>query len=378
MALIKCSECGHDVSDKAETCAYCGCPVSVTLQVLEAKVQENAKMKARQQQEADAANAERRERFQKNKKKNTILGCVLSVLVIAVIIAALMLTKDLRTYQAGVRAMEKGDYTLAAEQFSKVPDYRDAAQKGEQSQHLLLVAYDKDAPVISGIPSDSSVEVEYDSSFNLLDYLKENLDITDEVSGRIDTFLVLPVSDNALEVYHEEDGSFRTDVGGRFDFLISAADEAGNEASCPVEIFIDDTIYVNAGDEFPKVIYQGKYGTITLDSIEESKPYYNTGYCFYATLSFENGSEHRLQTWMRNAYFNGIKTNMYHPLANSIDPGKKGSTYSYIDEDEMTEEMKPFEYFEAAFQIADEDNDVIFERPIRIDVGVIQNYNPPA
>lgn len=31
--LIKCTECGHDVSDKAESCPNCGCPVSEILQV---------------------------------------------------------------------------------------------------------------------------------------------------------------------------------------------------------------------------------------------------------------------------------------------------------------------------------------------------------
>ena len=28
MALIKCSECGKEVSDKAATCPNCGCPIS--------------------------------------------------------------------------------------------------------------------------------------------------------------------------------------------------------------------------------------------------------------------------------------------------------------------------------------------------------------
>ena len=28
MALIKCSECGKEISDKATTCIHCGCPVS--------------------------------------------------------------------------------------------------------------------------------------------------------------------------------------------------------------------------------------------------------------------------------------------------------------------------------------------------------------
>ena len=27
MALIKCTECGHEISDKAKSCIYCGCPI---------------------------------------------------------------------------------------------------------------------------------------------------------------------------------------------------------------------------------------------------------------------------------------------------------------------------------------------------------------
>lgn len=27
MALIKCNECGHEVSDKAQNCPNCGCPI---------------------------------------------------------------------------------------------------------------------------------------------------------------------------------------------------------------------------------------------------------------------------------------------------------------------------------------------------------------
>ncbi|MEQ2518766.1 MULTISPECIES: hypothetical protein [Bacteroides] len=28
MALVKCRQCGHDMSDKAECCPKCGCPVT--------------------------------------------------------------------------------------------------------------------------------------------------------------------------------------------------------------------------------------------------------------------------------------------------------------------------------------------------------------
>lgn len=30
MSLIKCSECGHEVSEKAFTCPNCGCPINPT------------------------------------------------------------------------------------------------------------------------------------------------------------------------------------------------------------------------------------------------------------------------------------------------------------------------------------------------------------
>lgn len=34
MALIKCSECGADVSEKASMCPKCGCPLDITKQVI--------------------------------------------------------------------------------------------------------------------------------------------------------------------------------------------------------------------------------------------------------------------------------------------------------------------------------------------------------
>ncbi len=31
MALMKCQECGKEISDKAEACPHCGCPVEKML-----------------------------------------------------------------------------------------------------------------------------------------------------------------------------------------------------------------------------------------------------------------------------------------------------------------------------------------------------------
>ena len=35
MALIKCSECGREISDKASSCPHCGCPVTGTEELVE-------------------------------------------------------------------------------------------------------------------------------------------------------------------------------------------------------------------------------------------------------------------------------------------------------------------------------------------------------
>jgi len=43
MALIKCSECGHDVSDKAKTCPHCGAPVEIGLKSISIPYTINAK-----------------------------------------------------------------------------------------------------------------------------------------------------------------------------------------------------------------------------------------------------------------------------------------------------------------------------------------------
>ena len=37
MALLKCIECGHDVSDKAEMCPNCGCPVEESIKYAKSK-----------------------------------------------------------------------------------------------------------------------------------------------------------------------------------------------------------------------------------------------------------------------------------------------------------------------------------------------------
>lgn len=61
MSLIKCSECGYDISEKASVCPKCGCPVEITKQIID----DNKK---------------------KRKKRNIIIGTSIIALIIIIII----------------------------------------------------------------------------------------------------------------------------------------------------------------------------------------------------------------------------------------------------------------------------------------------------
>ena len=46
MAMIKCKECGHDVSDKASVCPNCGCPIEKGTNHVSNKPVKNSKTKS--------------------------------------------------------------------------------------------------------------------------------------------------------------------------------------------------------------------------------------------------------------------------------------------------------------------------------------------
>lgn len=70
MALIKCPECGKEISDKARVCVNCGCPIS---EYIEEKKEDNQKkfeyLKERQVAEKTFSSEVRKINYVKDKKK---------------------------------------------------------------------------------------------------------------------------------------------------------------------------------------------------------------------------------------------------------------------------------------------------------------------
>lgn len=79
MALIKCKECGKEISDKADKCPHCGCPVSYSIE----KQDENIVTNTNIVQEERKPNTEQKvANTKKEKKKDSVLSIIAAVLSI--------------------------------------------------------------------------------------------------------------------------------------------------------------------------------------------------------------------------------------------------------------------------------------------------------
>lgn len=95
MAMIKCPECGKELSDKASACPNCGCPIEDIKRQIEEKETEAAEKikekEAEKKAKQIAFETKKQERVEaikamqpKNKKKAALIGVIVAVVVIAI------------------------------------------------------------------------------------------------------------------------------------------------------------------------------------------------------------------------------------------------------------------------------------------------------
>ena len=87
MSLIKCPECGKEISDQAKMCPHCGCPIMDT----DIVIQESSKLK--------------------NKKVKTFFKkpmILISLIIAIVVIIGLIIIEQ--TYEKGIKLLENGNY----------------------------------------------------------------------------------------------------------------------------------------------------------------------------------------------------------------------------------------------------------------------------
>lgn len=93
MALIKCTECGNMVSDKADRCPHCGCPVSIILSETEKAAEKPSAQEPAPVPEASVPAVDPAEQAKEEEAvqhRFAITMCLVTLCIIGVFVAAKM------------------------------------------------------------------------------------------------------------------------------------------------------------------------------------------------------------------------------------------------------------------------------------------------
>lgn len=137
MALIKCSECGREISDKASSCPHCGCPVTGKEELLEKpSVEKEVSEGNNEETKPESGKSEDKKKL----SKGGIIAIIVAVVVIvAVVIAYFVLTTDSRNYNAASDLFKEEKYQEALEMFTELGDYEDSAEMVKKCKYELSV-----------------------------------------------------------------------------------------------------------------------------------------------------------------------------------------------------------------------------------------------
>lgn len=182
MALIKCPECGKEISDKASSCPSCGCPLGFSVSATEKVV---------------AADESTPKKQRINIKK--LLPIIIAVVVVAIIGIVIYNVKVVQpkkieaqnkaNYEEAVALLDKGKYEEANEIFDTISDYEDVSTLQEQLFYESRV-FQCVKSIKERLKNPDSLQIyevvffskEYNEGVNATDEMKEALDklIADE------------------------------------------------------------------------------------------------------------------------------------------------------------------------------------------------------
>lgn len=125
MALVKCPECGKEISDKAKECPNCGIVISII------DVSENVEEKFNESIENDKKITKNEKKKNKN-KKGLFVGIIVVVALTALIGGYFLFVKVIKPsneYKKAEKLLSDGKYSEAQELYIELGDYKDSEEK---------------------------------------------------------------------------------------------------------------------------------------------------------------------------------------------------------------------------------------------------------
>lgn len=314
MALIKCTECGCDVSDKAEVCPHCGAPIKPMLDALE-QIQKDSEKKFEEN-----INVQEERPPVSKKKMGVIIACL--IILVGAAITYFQLTKD------------------------------------------------EEAPAFSGIDEGQTIEVQCGTDFNLKDYLSKNLKVTDNKDGDISEYIIT-TDEN---VYDSETGAVDTKQSGTFDVSLEAKDKADNASTLSVKLQLNPVHITKKNVK--QTVYDGKYGTIKLSSFKHGVINGEKVYEMQFECTNKDTSIMEMFCSSTFTYINDYQVSAYVQLPNTIASGKTKTLICTIQDGEIPDDAGEFKSIETAacmaYEGADGVEDFLVRVPLVLDIDAAE------
>ena len=284
MALVKCPECGRDVSDSAITCPNCGYPLKQDQTEKGATLEQTV---TNESKNSDVVNPEiiqaevvsvgvpttevkvsekKKINFPKNKK--IIIG-VGTAAAIAIIGGIFFYNSDSSRYNRALKAYNNKDYVAAADGFKKVMNYKDAEKMYTTALHKEDVRNDKTAPQIT--VDEDSIVIDKGESFDVNEWVNNHVNFSDSVS-----------TDLKKDIKSDID----TENTGEYTIGITCVDEAGNESTKTVSAIVrmkyEDLVYLasytmlkeaSSAEDYGNLIRKVWYNAIFKEEDTETNKY---------------------------------------------------------------------------------------------------------
>lgn len=128
MALIKCPECGKEISDKAGKCPHCGYPIE--------EIESTVEKETDKEEVLDNNKETHKKKKTLNKKVIITISAIIGVAVIGAG-AYMIKTADARMYKQAKQLYNEADYKSALEKFKKIEDYENSKELIEKCEYNL-------------------------------------------------------------------------------------------------------------------------------------------------------------------------------------------------------------------------------------------------
>lgn len=126
MALIKCPECGKEISDKASNCPNCGCP----MQTQEIKIIPSQEMSVIKTENVNESLIKKRVCLMK-----LVFPMVVGIIILIIsIVYNIKVIKPKNTYVEATKLLDNGQYDEANNLLSKINTYKDVKEIQEEVQ----------------------------------------------------------------------------------------------------------------------------------------------------------------------------------------------------------------------------------------------------